>query len=95
MAKPLTPADLPDDVAHLAQAQIAAGRFASVEEFLCATAAAFRLTDRVPKVDDEAAFVAAVHEGLADLAAGNVRSHEDVVAETERLLASYEDRRPQ
>ncbi len=95
MAKPLTPADLPDDVARLAQAQIAAGRFASVEEFLRASAKALALRDAVPEVDDEAAFIAAVQDGLADVARGDVVPHDQVVAETERLIASYEHRRPQ
>ncbi len=46
MAKPLTPADLPEDVARLALAQIAAGRCASVEDFLRAGAAALEAQER-------------------------------------------------
>jgi putative addiction module CopG family antidote len=45
-AKPLTPADLPEDVARFAQAQIEAGRCASVEEFLRAGAAALEELQR-------------------------------------------------
>jgi Arc/MetJ-type ribon-helix-helix transcriptional regulator len=45
-AKPLTPADLPEDLARLAQAQIEAGRCASVEEFLRAGAAALEVEQR-------------------------------------------------
>jgi putative addiction module CopG family antidote len=47
MAKPLTPDDLPDDVARLAQAQIAAGRFASIEDFLRAGAVALENAQRL------------------------------------------------
>jgi antitoxin ParD1/3/4 len=36
MARHLDPADLPENVARYAQAQVAAGRFASVEEVLLA-----------------------------------------------------------
>jgi putative addiction module CopG family antidote len=34
MARPVTPADLPPDLAHFAEALVAAGRFASVEDVL-------------------------------------------------------------
>jgi len=34
MARPFDPADLPADIARAAQAQVAAGRFASVEDVL-------------------------------------------------------------
>jgi predicted transcriptional regulator len=98
MPKPLTPSDLPEDVARLAKAQLAAGRFASVEEFLCACGGALVQRDaaaRYPLVDDEAAFIAGVREGLADAARGDLVSHEEVVAETERLIATIEARRPQ
>jgi antitoxin ParD1/3/4 len=45
-AKPLTPADLPEDIAQFAQAQIAAGRYASVEDFIRAGAAALESAGR-------------------------------------------------
>jgi putative addiction module CopG family antidote len=34
MAKPLTPSDLPEDLASFAEAQMAAGRFTTVEDVL-------------------------------------------------------------
>jgi antitoxin ParD1/3/4 len=34
MAKPITPSDLPEDLARFAEAQVAAGRFASIEDVL-------------------------------------------------------------
>lgn len=34
MPKPLDPASLPDDIAQAAQAQVAAGRFASIEDVI-------------------------------------------------------------
>jgi putative addiction module CopG family antidote len=46
MAKPLTPADLPEDIARFAQAQIAAGRYASVEDFIRAAAVALESAER-------------------------------------------------
>jgi putative addiction module CopG family antidote len=46
MAKPLTPADLPEDVARFAQAQIAAGRHTSLEDFIRAGAVAFESAQR-------------------------------------------------
>jgi predicted transcriptional regulator len=97
MAKPLTPADLPDDVARLATSQLAAGQFASIEEFLSACAGALVQRDaaaQYPFVGDEQAFVAAVREGLDDAARGDLAAHDDVVAETERLIATFETRRP-
>ena len=42
MARPLSLADLPDDVARFAEAQLASGRFSTVEEVLRAGAEALR-----------------------------------------------------
>jgi Arc/MetJ-type ribon-helix-helix transcriptional regulator len=46
MAKALTLADLPEDIARVAQAQIAADRLASVEDFIRAGAAALESAQR-------------------------------------------------
>ena len=60
----LTPADLPEDVARFAEAQIAAGRFASVEAVLSAGAAA--LQEKQRRHDAKlAALRAAIDEGDA------------------------------
>ena len=41
------------------------------------------------------AVINAVREGLDDAVRGDLAPHEDVVAETERLIATFEARRPQ
>jgi antitoxin ParD1/3/4 len=64
MAKPLTPADLPDDVARVARAQIAAGRFASVEDFIRAGTAALE-TAQQRHEEKLAKLRAAIDEGDA------------------------------
>lgn len=46
MAQNLDPADLPEDVARYAQAQVAAGRFASIEDVLSAGVEALQERDR-------------------------------------------------
>jgi Arc/MetJ-type ribon-helix-helix transcriptional regulator len=46
MARHLDPADLPEDVALYAQAQVAAGRFASIEDVLSAGIEALQERDR-------------------------------------------------
>jgi antitoxin ParD1/3/4 len=60
MARPLSLADLPDDVARLAEAQLASGRFSTLEEVIRAGAEALR------EREDEAKLVAlraALEEG--------------------------------
>lgn len=42
MARPITSADLPEDLARFAEAQVAAGRFASVEDVVRAGVDALR-----------------------------------------------------
>jgi Arc/MetJ-type ribon-helix-helix transcriptional regulator len=46
MARHLDPADLPEDVARYAQAQVAAGRVASIEDVLSAGVEALEERDR-------------------------------------------------
>ena len=46
MARYLNPADLPENVARYAQAQVAAGRFASIEDVLLAGVEALQERDR-------------------------------------------------
>lgn len=46
MARQLDPADLPENVARYAQAQVAAGRFASIEDVLSAGVEALQERDR-------------------------------------------------
>lgn len=46
MARHLDPADLPEDVARYAQAQVAAGRFASIEDVLTAGVEALQERDQ-------------------------------------------------
>jgi Arc/MetJ-type ribon-helix-helix transcriptional regulator len=46
MARHLDPADLPEDVALYAQAQVAAGRFESIEDVLSAGVEALQERDR-------------------------------------------------
>jgi putative addiction module CopG family antidote len=60
MARPLSLTDLPDDVARLAEAQLASGRFSTLEEVIRAGAEALR------ERQDEAKLVAlraALEEG--------------------------------
>lgn len=49
MPRHLTPADLPEDAARYAEAQIAAGRFASVEDMISAGAAALKERDEAER----------------------------------------------
>ena len=96
MVKPLTSADLPEDVAGLAASRLAAGQFETIEEFLSACAGAMAQRDaasRYPLVGDEAAFLAAVREGMADAARGDLTPHDEVVAATEDLIATIASRR--
>lgn len=46
MPRHLDPADLPEDVARYAQAQVAAGRFASIEDVLSAGIEALQARDQ-------------------------------------------------
>jgi antitoxin ParD1/3/4 len=60
MSRPLNLADLPDDVARFAEAQLASGRFSTIEEVIRAGAEALR------EREDEAKLVAlraALEEG--------------------------------
>ena len=74
-----------ETLARLADVAAAEGRdtAALVEEAL----AAF--------VEDEAAFLAAVEEGKAQSARGQLIPHDQVFAEMEELLAQHERQRPQ
>ena len=45
MSRHLTPADLPEDAARFAEAQIAVGRFASVDDFITAGMVAIQERD--------------------------------------------------
>ena len=47
MARPLSLADLPDDVARFAEAQLASGRFSTIEEVIRAGAEALRQREDV------------------------------------------------
>jgi putative addiction module CopG family antidote len=49
MARHLTPADLPEEAARFAQAQIAAGRFANVEAFITAAMTALQERDEAKR----------------------------------------------
>jgi Arc/MetJ-type ribon-helix-helix transcriptional regulator len=97
MSKPLTSADLPDDVAPLAEAEIAAGHFASVDDLVRAGVYAIiqRDAERLPDVEDEAAFIAAVQDGLTASARGEGRPHAEVMARADARIAEHERRRSQ
>jgi Arc/MetJ-type ribon-helix-helix transcriptional regulator len=69
MPRHLTPADLPEDAARYAEAQIAAGRFASVEDMISAGAVALAERDEAEQdwLDHARA---RFHEGLEAEARG-------------------------
>jgi predicted transcriptional regulator len=95
MAKQLTPADLPEDVARLAVAQVAAGRFATIEDVVRAGVYALAQPDELLSVEDEEVFVAAVREGHAQIARGEGIPHAQVMARAAARLAEHARRRPQ
>lgn len=69
MARHLDPADLPEDVARYAQAQVAAGRFASIEDVLSAGIEA--LQDRDQQDQDWLAYARKeAEDGFAELDRG-------------------------
>lgn len=63
MSRQLSLSDLPDDVARFAEAQMATGRFASVDEVLRASMKALASQQR----NAREALIAAGEEGLASL----------------------------
>ena len=61
MPRPLTPADLPEDAARFAEAQISAGRFVNVDAFITAGMNALKERDEAKR----SALRAAIEEGEA------------------------------
>jgi antitoxin ParD1/3/4 len=61
MSRPLTLADLPEEVARFAQAQISAGRFVDVNAFITAGMNALKERDEAQRI----ALRAAIDEGEA------------------------------
>ena len=66
MPRHLTPADLPEEAGRLAQAQIAAGRFADVDAFIAAATDALKERDAAKRAALRAAIDDGEASGVAD-----------------------------
>lgn len=66
MSRQLTPADLPEEVARFAQAQIAAGRFANVDAFITAGMNALKERDEAKLAVVRAAIDEGEESGVAE-----------------------------
>ncbi len=66
MSRHLTPADLPEEAAHFAEAQIAVGRFADVDAFITAGMNALKERDETKLAELRAAIDEGEASGVAE-----------------------------
>lgn len=80
MPRPLTPADLPEEAARFAEAQIVAGRFPNVDAFIVAGMNAIRERDEMRLAELRAAIDEGEASGVAEGDSfARVRAHLGIV----------------